>query len=114
MTLRIRLILTIAGIAILLVIPAAYAVTQLQGLTAIASTQRSQHGLAYEAVGALQARLSEVDRLARNYLVNPGTQDARKLVFGALDSARLRFDQLDTANYTAVAAHAKMRVDSLA
>jgi signal transduction histidine kinase len=112
MTLRTRLILTITGIAILLVLPAVYAVSQLRVLNQIASTQRSLHGLAYEALGGLQARLAELDRVSRAYIVD-GLAASRANTFRSLDSTRVRLIQLDTANYSQVAAAARVRIDSL-
>ena len=112
MTLRTRLILTITGIAILLVIPAVYGVTQLTALESIASDQRSRHGLAYEAVGALQADLSELDRIARAYVVDPDSTQ-RAAMFNALARAREPLSQLDSANYETAATAARTRLDSI-
>jgi signal transduction histidine kinase len=112
MTLRTRLILTITGIAILLVIPAAYGVTQLNELENIASEQRSRHGLAYEAVGALQARLSELDRVARAYVIDPDSA-LRAAMYDALALTSEPLSQLDSANYSEAAAAARVRLDSI-
>lgn len=112
MTLRTRLILTITGIAILLVIPAVYGVTKLNALASIASEQRSQHGLAYEAVGDLQARLSELDRVSTAYVVDPDSAQ-RAAMFNALASAQEQLLQLDSANYQDAAADARTRVDGI-
>jgi signal transduction histidine kinase len=113
MTLRTRLILTIAGIALLLVIPAVWAGTQLSELNRIASEQRTRHGLAYEALGALQTRLSDADRIARGYLVNATDESSRTDLFAAVASGQRRFQQLDSAGYSDVAAVAQAQVDSL-
>jgi signal transduction histidine kinase len=112
MTLRTRLILTITGIALLLVIPAVYGVSQLRTLRDIASEQRSRHGLAYEAVGALQAGLSEIDRAARAYVIDPDSA-LRANMFATLASAREPLLLLDSANYQQSAAAARVRLDGI-
>lgn len=95
---RRRLILSILGIAILLVIPAIYSLTQLNSLQGIASSQRLRHGEAYLAMGGLQARLAELDRLQRTYVIDPDPR-TRADMRAVLDSAGRRLGDLDDAGY---------------
>jgi signal transduction histidine kinase len=113
MTLRARLILTIAGIALLLVLPAAYALVGLRQLTDIAEGVSDRHSVAYEASGRLQTRLVEIDRLATTYIAN-STDDSRDGMFISVDSARARLGQLREADYDSVANEVGARIDSIA
>ncbi|MCI0432466.1 MAG: HAMP domain-containing histidine kinase [Gemmatimonadetes bacterium] len=113
MTLRARLSLTIAGIGVILVLPAAYGLTQLAQLRAIASTQRSRHGEAYIALGDLQTDLAELDRLQRSYIVGADTGVHRAMLL-AVQTARSHLERLRDAGYPALARVAANRVDSLA
>lgn len=98
MTVRQRLVLSIVGISALLVIPAIYSLTRLDALRGIASAQRNRHGEAYLALGGLQARLAELDRLQRTYVVL-GEEAARRDIHAALDSADARLADLRRAEY---------------
>jgi signal transduction histidine kinase len=112
MTVRQRLILSIVGISTLLVVPAIYSVTQLDQLNDIASVQRTRHGEAYLAMGGLQARLAELNRLQRTYLIAPDAEvhaDMRS----TLDSAQARLSELGTAGYGETARNVTNLVDSL-
>jgi signal transduction histidine kinase len=71
MTLRTRLILTIGGVALLLVLPASYAAYHLSGLREIAANVSHTHGAAYVAMGELQANLSEARRRQVGYVAVP-------------------------------------------
>lgn len=95
---RRRLILSMLGIAILLVIPAIYSLTQLNGLAGIASSQRFRHGEAYLAMGGLQARLAELDRLQRTYVIAPDS-GVRADMRAVLDSAGRRVGDLRDTGY---------------
>jgi signal transduction histidine kinase len=112
MTLRTRLILTIGGVALLLVLPALYAAQQLSRLADIASGTRNVHGQAYLAMGRFQARLSELDRLQRAVIVepDPGTAGQRDT---ALMQAREHLVNLATAGYSDVSRSAGMHLDSI-
>jgi signal transduction histidine kinase len=112
MTLRTRLILTIAGIALLLVIPAAYAVRGLTDLTTTVSGVSDRHGRALEATGLLQTRLVEIDRSAGAYIAKSEPQD-RINMFRAVDSARARLTQIESAGFGQVALQGRVYLDSV-
>jgi signal transduction histidine kinase len=103
MTLRLRLILIIGGIALLLVLPALYAAIQLSRLREIAADVTATHGAAYVAMGRLQARLIEVDRHTRNYVAF-GDEDVALRRDSALEATRVDLDRLRRAGYQDVAA----------
>lgn len=113
MTARTRLILTVTGSALLLVIPALYGVHQLAELRDIALELRSRHAAASVDLGLLQAELARLDRFQRSYLATPqpelleGMQDA-------LSSARERVEALADAGYTAEAAAVAWQLNRLA
>lgn len=113
MTLRTRLSLTIAAIGAILVLPAAYGLTQLAQLRDIASTQRSRHGEANIALGDLQTGLSELDRLQRSYIVaaDTGVQHAMLL---AVQASRRHLERMRDAGYPVLARFASDHVDRLA
>ncbi|MBW3552836.1 MAG: HAMP domain-containing histidine kinase [Gemmatimonadetes bacterium] len=71
MTVRSRLLLTLAGIILLMVIPAAYAVTQLQRLEDLAVDLEVSHAADILAVGQIRASLAELDRLQRSHVASP-------------------------------------------
>lgn len=98
MTLRARLSLTIAAIAILLVLPAAYGVTQLTRLRDLAQEQRIRHGAAYIALGRFQSSLTELMRLATEHFIQP-TAEKRAAMFTTLQNARDQVDQLEMLGY---------------
>ncbi|MGH7552462.1 MAG: ATP-binding protein, partial [Longimicrobiales bacterium] len=106
------LILSIVGISTLLVVPAIYSVTQLDQLNDIASVQRTRHGEAYLAMGGLQARLAELNRLQRTYIIAPDAE-VHEDMRSALDSARARLNELGTAGYGETARNVANLVDSL-
>lgn len=68
MRLRERFILTLFGIALILVTPAVYGLRALQELRDIATDFRSRDAIGYLSLGRLQAAFSEVDRDALVYL----------------------------------------------
>jgi signal transduction histidine kinase len=110
MTLRTRLSLTIAGIAILLVLPAAYGVRQLNSLREVAEAQRLQHGAAYIALGRLQSSLGELRRHTTEYIVAP-EPGPRVRMIAMLDTVRLHIRELDRLGYPAHAARVAANVD---
>jgi signal transduction histidine kinase len=112
MTVRQRLVLSIVGISILLVLPALYSLSKLDALQKIASEQRYQHGEAYVALGRLQSDLAELDRLQRSYIITPDSP-MNAALFATLDSARARYVDLQAAGYGEAATPAMAWVDSL-
>jgi len=123
MTLRTRLSLTVAGIALLLVLPAAYGVSQLRDLRELAQDQRQHHGEAYIALGALQSSLSELNRSATEFTISPdiGRESDRRQMLAekrtemldALSNARAHIDQLASAGYEDAARMADQSVDRI-
>jgi signal transduction histidine kinase len=102
MTLRTRLILTIGGVALMLVLPALWAANNLRVLRVIAADARHTHGAAYLAMGRFQAHMTDASRLAASYtsLVEPGLATRRD---SALDGARKSLQRLGSVGYASVA-----------
>jgi signal transduction histidine kinase len=98
MTVRQRLVFTIVGISVVLMIPTVYSVLTLNRVRDIASTQRLNHGAAYLAMGGLQARLAELDRLHRAYIITRDVEVHREMS-AALDSAYRRLQDVRSAGY---------------
>jgi signal transduction histidine kinase len=98
MTLRLRLIATIGGIALLLVLPALYAAIQLSRLQKIATDVTATHGAAYVAMGRLQARLTDIDRHTRNFVAF-GDADVALRRDSAMAATRVELDRLAGAGY---------------
>lgn len=71
MTVRQRLLLTLGGIILLMMIPAVYAVAQLRNLREITVELEDVHAQDVEAPGQFRAALSEYDRLLRTYIADP-------------------------------------------
>ena len=71
MTVRSRLLLTLGGIILLMVIPAAYSVTQLQRLEEIAIDLEVDHAGDILSVGQLRRSFAELDRLLRSHVASP-------------------------------------------
>jgi signal transduction histidine kinase len=123
MTLRTRLSLTIAGIALLLVLPAAYSVTQLRQLQELGQLQRQRHGEAYIALGGLQSNLADLTRAATEFTIATGVgleeerlaliESKRAEMFEALDRARVNVGKLRNANYAESASLASESVDHI-
>lgn len=112
MTLRARLILTIGGTAVLLVLPALYAAQQLSHLRDIASGTRNVHGAAYLAMGRYQARLTELDRVQRALIVEPTAETSARRD-SALQAARGQLTELATTGYRDAARRAGIYLDSI-
>lgn len=74
MTVRARLLLTLGGIILLMVIPAAYGVSQLQRLENLAVNLEVDHAGDVLAVGQIRASLAELDRLLRSHVAAPDEQ----------------------------------------
>lgn len=112
MTVRTRLILTIGGVTLLLVLPALHAVYQLRRLSEIATDQSGTHGLAYLAMGRFQAHLSDIDRLSRAYVAvqEPDVAARRDSV---ILGARTSLSRLRQAGYGEVSGRAAAALDAL-
>jgi signal transduction histidine kinase len=113
MTLRTRLILTIGGVALLLVLPAVYAARQLGVLADIASGTRDVHGQAYLAMGRLQARLAELDQRQRAVIVFPDSTRIAQQRDTVLMQAREHLANLASAGYGDVAQQASTYIDTI-
>jgi signal transduction histidine kinase len=102
MTLRARLILTICGVALLLVLPALYAAYHLSGLREIAAHASHTHGAAYLAMGRYQAHMADAARLSASHVSFPDAGVAQRRD-SALAGARTSLQRLERAGYTEVA-----------
>jgi signal transduction histidine kinase len=71
MTVRWRLLLTLGGIILLMMIPAAYAYAQLRHLREMVVALENVHAEDVAAPGEYRAALAEYDRLLRTYIVEP-------------------------------------------
>ncbi|MEJ2502717.1 MAG: HAMP domain-containing sensor histidine kinase [Gemmatimonadota bacterium] len=101
MTVRVRLLLTLGGIILLLVIPAAYGVSQLQRLRDIAVELENVHADDILAVGQYRAALAELDRLLGIYVANE-SDEALSGVDRELSAARSNLQPLRPAYSDAV------------
>lgn len=99
MSLRTRLLLTLAGIAMLLTLPAIYGITQHRRLEEIVSVTRNRHASASLALGRLQAALVELDRAERSYIAT-FSPAARVQIDSALVAARTSLQSLAAAGYS--------------
>jgi len=112
MTLRIRLVLSIGGITLLVVLPALYGASRLARLRDIAEDLHGRHAAAFLALGRLQASLADVDRFERSYVAAPGER-ARQAMNASLAAARLELNRLDESGYGAVTRNARARLGTL-
>jgi signal transduction histidine kinase len=112
MTVRTRLILTMTAIALLLVGPALYGMSRLAELRRIAEEIQGRHAAASLAVGRVQARLADLDRLQRSYIAAPSVE-ARDGMREALGQSRLHLTRLAEAGYGEVAREAAAGIDAL-
>ena len=76
MSLRTRLILTLAAIILLMAGPSMYAASRLLELRGIFSDAQRTRGEAYLAMGKLQTRLAEYDRLQRSFIITGDGEEA--------------------------------------
>ncbi|HEX9106356.1 MAG TPA: ATP-binding protein [Longimicrobiales bacterium] len=112
MTLRSRLVASIGGIAVLVVLPALYGASRLARLRDIAEDLHRRHAAAFLALGRLQANLADVDRYERSYIVTPAA-DARDAMNRALQAGRRELQRLDEAGYGDVTRGTRTRLDTL-
>ncbi len=112
MTLRSRLVASIGGIAVLVVLPALYGASRLARLRDIAEELHRRHAVAFLALGRLQASLADLDRYERSYIATPGAE-ARDSMNGALVGARRQLQKLDDSGYRDVTRGTRMRLDTL-
>jgi signal transduction histidine kinase len=113
MTLRTRLTLTVVAVTVLLVAPALYGVSRLARVSELASRLREQHGAAYQALGGLQTRLTELDRQLRAYVAIPDSA-VREETLLQVDSLRARLVDLAAARYVDAALSAGERLQRIA
>ena len=112
MTLRTRLVLSIGGIALLVVLPALYGASRLARLRDIAEDLHGRHAAAFLALGRLQANLADLDRFERSYIAAPAPA-ARQGMNTALEDARGELARLDQTGYSSVAVGTRARLDTL-
>ena len=98
MKLRTRLLLTLVALALLLSIPAIYALSRLNELRTIAGQQRTRHAYALIQQGELTTHIAELDRFERGYIID-GSTDQRAGMEHALREARTRLDTLSSLGY---------------
>jgi signal transduction histidine kinase len=98
MKLRTRLLLTLVALALLLSVPAIYALSRLAELRDIAGEQRTRHAYALIQQGELTTHIAELDRYTRGY-ISIGGEDQRAGMENALRGARTRLDTLSSLGY---------------
>ncbi len=93
MTVRWRLLLTLAGIAVLLIVPAIYGVSRLERLRDLAIDLEDIHAADVSAIGEYRAALAELDRTQRSFIA---TADETFLteMNRQLDRARRELDRV--------------------
>src|SRR5512142_724065 len=112
MTLRTRLVLSIGGIALLVVLPALYGASQLARLRDIAEDLHGRHAAAFLALGRLQASLADLDRNERSFIATP-TPQARTGMDQSLAQARGELGRLDDAGYASATRSIRARLAAL-
>ena len=97
-TVRIRLLASLLGIAALLAGPAIYSIGRLQAVRDIAFELHDRHAASRAAVGELRAALAEGNRLQRSYIV---TRDSitRTRMFTAMEDARASYRRSEAPQY---------------
>ncbi len=112
MTLRNRLVASIGGIALLVVLPALYGASRLARLRDIAVDLHARHAAAFLALGRLQANLAQMDGYERSYVAAP-SMSARDAMNRALADARFELGQLEQAGYGGATRGVRARLDTL-
>jgi signal transduction histidine kinase len=87
LTVRVRLLAAMVGMAVLLAGPALYSFGRLQTVRDIVFELQDRHAASRAAVGELRTALAEADRLQRSYIVTRDSA-ARAEMFGVLLEAR--------------------------
>jgi signal transduction histidine kinase len=111
-TVRLRLLLTLGGIIVLLVLPALYGVTQLQRLRALAESLEGVHAGDVLALGNLRASLSELDRMQRSYVAAPDDR-FREGMHTHISLADAQLGLLERSTFTDEVARSRILIDSL-
>jgi CHASE3 domain sensor protein len=93
-TIRVRLLLAFAAIALLLGLPLAYGVARLGDVREIAVELQTAQAEAFDALGELRAGLADFDRHSRSYVIAPDPQFRRRM-HDALDHARAGASRLE-------------------
>ena len=112
MTLRTRLVASIGGIALLMVLPALYGASRLARLRDIAEELQARHAAAFLALGRLQASLAQMDSYERSYIASPSPA-ARDGMNRSLADARGELGRLNAAGYSIPAQGIRARLDTL-
>ena len=94
MKLRHRIVLTLAAIALILAIPAAYGVLQLIQLTAIARDLRVRDAAAAETLGRMRTSLEELASAETRYVALITVPERAVVVRGDVEDAMARGDSL--------------------
>lgn len=112
MTVRTRLALSFALVAVLLLIPGLYAGSRIARLRDIAVDQQGRHAVASLALGRIQASLADLDRFQRSYLVTPDTS-TRRAVDVTFRELRRQIGTLEGVGYGDVSAPLQRRIAGL-
>lgn len=98
LTLRRRLVLTLSCMAVVLVLPALYAIQRLDEVRDIAFELKTEHGAADVALSRLETGLGQIDASLRSYIADP-SPESRAGVFERLGNARTQLSDLELAGY---------------
>ncbi|MDH5551617.1 MAG: MCP four helix bundle domain-containing protein, partial [Gemmatimonadota bacterium] len=113
MTIRARLLLAFAAIALLLGMPLAYGIGRLRQVREIAVTLQTNQATTLDALGELRTGLIEFDRQARSYVIAPDPA-FRAGMHKALNQALAGADRLAQAGIGSVDTPPTVWLDSLA
>lgn len=103
LTLRKRLVITLACMALVLVLPAFYAIERLNEIRDIAFDLKQRHGAAEVALSRFEADLEQVDASLRAYVADP-SPEGRTGVFETLGRTRTQLASLTETGYEEEAA----------
>jgi signal transduction histidine kinase len=98
LTLRRRLVITLACMALVLVLPSFYAIERLDEIRDIAFDLKGRHGAAEVALSRLEADLGQVEASLRSYVADP-SPESRAGVFETLGGTRTQLARLTEAGY---------------
>lgn len=112
MTLRRRLVMTLACMTMVLVLPAFYAIGRLNEIRDIAFELKGKHGAAEVALSRLEADLVQVDASLRSYVADP-SPESRAGVFETLGETRSQLAGLTEAGYEGETAAAEAALQAL-